>query len=836
MPTVSFHSSHRRLRTSRGDPSQGDGPHPHGMTLTAGYARLRWRHWPNVLAGTLIACYVVTFAWLALLRHASFDSAGFDLGVYDQVVWNTLHGRPFFYTATGQPLLHLSNHASPILLLIAPLYLIHSGPETLLVLQAAAVGVGGLPLFWLARDRLASAHGNLAGLSLLSAYLLFPPLQVVTLSDFHPPALAVAFLSVAFYGVLRGRTGLTLIAAILAMACKEQIPLVVVALGVYALVMRHTRRLGLALIGLGAAWFVAVMYWIIPAFSVTGHHIFLEYYAALGDTPLDILVTAVTQPALILATLWQPEKLLYLRDLLVPFAALPLVGLPALLVGLPAFGVNLLSANPAMYDATRGHYAADVAPWLAWGAALGMFTLVRAVGRFRPDGRRSTTVVLSGVLVGVALVWQVLHGYSPLALDAPHWTISDHDRLAQRFLAQIPPDAPVAAQGELFPHISDRMIAYHLPDVNDADYVWVDVAASTQTMHPSDLKRSVDRLLESGEFGVLDAADGYLLLRRGLAARDLPDAFYDFARVASPAPHYPMQVDFDDRLRLIGFDLLDDPRREETSVRLYWQALRPVAGKARLYPFFLDAQGNLVEDTTQRPPVTQLWYPPRRWQVGETVVATTLPWRLGSRWSLGVGVLDNADWSDRGARLTVTAVDLPPGAALEGRSMDGGTWVRLATFERRGRSLVLLPAPEVTTPPSHPLHADLGGRMTLLGYDLSPTPAHPGDTLAVTLTWQAAAPMGVDFTVFVHLVASDGHMVAQHDGGPWYEVPLPTSAWRVGEVVRDRHILALPPDLAPGTYRLLVGAYYWPTGERLPLVVDGAPVAGEVEVGEVGVE
>jgi uncharacterized membrane protein len=152
-----------------------------------------WSHW---LAAVLIMLYIVTFAWLALLRHASFDSEGFDLGVYDQVVWNTLHGRPFFYTSTGRPLLHLSNHASLILLLIAPFYLLYSGPETLLVLQAVAVGLGGLPLFWLAREKLGSV---LAGLSVLSAYLLFPPLQVALLSDFHPPVLAVCFLNYAFY-------------------------------------------------------------------------------------------------------------------------------------------------------------------------------------------------------------------------------------------------------------------------------------------------------------------------------------------------------------------------------------------------------------------------------------------------------------------------------------------------------------------------------------------------------------------------------------------------------------------------------------------------------------
>ena len=41
------------------------------------------------------------------------------------------------------PPTRLGQHVEPIFLLIAPLYLIHSGPETLLVLQTVALALGG---------------------------------------------------------------------------------------------------------------------------------------------------------------------------------------------------------------------------------------------------------------------------------------------------------------------------------------------------------------------------------------------------------------------------------------------------------------------------------------------------------------------------------------------------------------------------------------------------------------------------------------------------------------------------------------------------------------------
>ncbi len=49
-------------------------------------------------------------------------------------------------------------------------------------------------------------------------------------------------------------------------------------------------------------------------------------------------------------------------------------------------------------------------------------------------------------------------------------------------------------------------------------------------------------------------------------------------------------------------------------------------------------------------------------------------------------------------------------------------------------------------------------------------------------------------------------------------------------------MLRLPPGLAPGTYRLQVGVYYWQTLERLPVMEGNMPVNNYVEMGHVKVE
>jgi hypothetical protein len=179
---------------------------------------------------------------------------------------------------------------------------------------------------------------------------------------------------------------------------------------------------------------------------------------------------------------------------------------------------------------------------------------------------------------------------------------------------------------------------------------------------------------------------------------------------------------------------------------------------------------------------------------------------------------------------------VPPASRLRPRRFEASTWVRLATFERQGRQLVEVTPAEGNIQPDHPLRANLGDKMVLLGYDLSPTVGQRGQELAVTLYWQAGAPMELDYTVFVHMIGPDGNRVAQHDGQPWWEVPLPTSSWQPGETLRDRHMLNLPADLPPRAYQLQVGAYYWQTGKRLPVLVDGKSAGDSIALGAVQVE
>lgn len=109
----------------------------------------------------------------------------------------------------------------------------------------------------------------------------------------------------------------------------------------------------------------------------------------------------------------------------------------------------------------------------------------------------------------------------------------------------------------------------------------------------------------------------------------------------------------------------------------------------------------------------------------------------------------------------------------------------------------------------------------------------PGGVLTLEATWSAGTtPPRADYVVFVHLVDEAGAIVAQRDMAPLGGTGR-TSTW-AAEPHRDRIALALPDDLGPGTYELLLGLYDAATG-RLPVgpapgVAKDALVVGRYEV------
>lgn len=102
----------------------------------------------------------------------------------------------------------------------------------------------------------------------------------------------------------------------------------------------------------------------------------------------------------------------------------------------------------------------------------------------------------------------------------------------------------------------------------------------------------------------------------------------------------------------------------------------------------------------------------------------------------------------------------------------------------------------------------------LLGYEVQPMRARPGERVAVTLYWQTLARTERDYAVFVHLLSETGTMIAQRDTYPGLG-RYPTSTWDPGVAFADTYRVDIPETAyAPDRGYIQVGLYD-PNGPRL---------------------
>jgi hypothetical protein len=135
------------------------------------------------------------------------------------------------------------------------------------------------------------------------------------------------------------------------------------------------------------------------------------------------------------------------------------------------------------------------------------------------------------------------------------------------------------------------------------------------------------------------------------------------------------------------------------------------------------------------------------------------------------------------------------------------------------------------TPPAFldqmtPVNANLGDKVELAGYQLTTDIASPqsgvlitapNTALRLTLYWRVLVPPEISYTVFTHLLDTNGQLWAQKDNPP-VRGSYPTTDWRVGETIVDKYDIIIPPNAPAGQYELGVGLYDATTGQRLPLL------------------
>ncbi|RLC61472.1 MAG: hypothetical protein DRI48_10715 [Chloroflexi bacterium] len=126
------------------------------------------------------------------------------------------------------------------------------------------------------------------------------------------------------------------------------------------------------------------------------------------------------------------------------------------------------------------------------------------------------------------------------------------------------------------------------------------------------------------------------------------------------------------------------------------------------------------------------------------------------------------------------------------------------------------------SPPAAPVQV---GHLTFLGHNTTGLPARSGQTVEVTTWWRVDSLPERPLSIMMHLMGPDpgDGPVAVGDG-----LGVPVESWQVGDVIVQRHLLALPASAPAGEYVPVTGVYWLDSLERWSVSVNRNPIGDQV--------
>ncbi len=264
--------------------------------------------------------------------------------------------------------------------------------------------------------------------------------------------------------------------------------------------------------------------------------------------------------------------------------------------------------------------------------------------------------------------------------------------------------------------------------------------------------------------------------------------------------------------RLLGYQVTPDVVTPGgvVNVTVYWQTLAQPDQNYAVFVHLLSdggqttSLGAMVAQRDTFPGLSR--YPTTTWEPGVTFADT---YRLH--------VPETAYTPDTG--YVQVGLYLPDGPRLT--TPDGRDALRLAPVE-------IHPRPGEFP---NPLNANFGDQMALVGYALDQRVAHPGETIRLTLYWQALAPVETDYRIFAHVLGVENQVWANSDTPP----ATPSSQWQPGQTIEDTHDLTVGLTTPPDFYDIEVGVYE-PGENRLPVIAeDGSWLGGRILLSKIRV-
>jgi uncharacterized membrane protein len=434
---------------SRNRPGGGRFGTPASRSLARVGARLRARLYGRGIPVAFVIALTAMYSALAVRRHLTFQSAGWDLGIFEQAIRNYASFQPPIVVLKGAGYNLLGDHFHPILVVLAPFYALSPHPITLLVAQSVLLAVGAWPLIMWAQRALGCGPAVAVGV----VYGFSFGIASAAGFDFHEVAFAVPLIAFSLSALGLGRVRAAATFALPLVLVKEDLGVTVVAVVGVLLFLRGARRLGISVIILGVAATAIEVGILLPLVNAGGGY---SYWAKLSAHPL--LTVLFTSAGEKLSTLVLTFAITGFAALLSPIA---LAAVPTLLWR--------FASDDRNYWGTDFHYSAILMPIVVAAMIDGLARLRRGYPRARWAMPLFFTVAL--VVTGAAIPSHRLG-----LLGSPKlWEESPQAASIDTALAMIPNGATVSASDNLIPQLTSRatVTLFGLRPLGDTKPEWI---------------------------------------------------------------------------------------------------------------------------------------------------------------------------------------------------------------------------------------------------------------------------------------------------------------------------------------------------------------------------
>ena len=292
----------------------------------------------------LILFFSFVYSLYSVVRHLKFETYIFDLGYYDQLIWQASRGLGLHLSTIEAHA--FTDHFSPTILLLSPLYWIWADPIILLLSQSIIICLGAYPIYKLS---LTKTRDALFSLTISFAYISFYGIQNAITYDFHALAFSASLLAWVLWFYETKKYKLFWVSLILLVGLQENFFILGAAIGTFIIIKFRDYRRGLIITLTSTLLFLLLIFYIIPT-------LFGNSYYYLDRRLEDLNLGELTK------MLYSPQsKIDVVFFSFLAFGFLPLLSLPSLILAGEEFLGRFLGTTNPNWWILGFHYNAPLA-------------------------------------------------------------------------------------------------------------------------------------------------------------------------------------------------------------------------------------------------------------------------------------------------------------------------------------------------------------------------------------------------------------------------------------------------------------------------------------------